>query len=190
MAAKKKKADHITNPEMLGDIDYEAIFAAIKPLDQMAVDMETKWGVDRLPKLVSPDTGRKFGSAKAKFDQATSSEDPELVAKRANTLIRGWQAMDAEATAAGHNPIADEVEVWTAVDDNGKSFSVVKTQAVATHLAKANVAGKVYHLEEISRVIAWFEKKAAIVPEAKKLFPGAEVVGFNSRSVPEDDIPF
>jgi hypothetical protein len=33
MAAKKKKADHITNPEMLGDIDYEAIFAAIKPLD-------------------------------------------------------------------------------------------------------------------------------------------------------------
>ena len=33
MTTKKKKADHITNPGMLGDIDYEAIFAAIKPLD-------------------------------------------------------------------------------------------------------------------------------------------------------------
>ena len=189
MAARKMKADRITNPDPIGDATHEAIYAAIRPLDRVAHEMETKWGVERLLSLISPETAAKFGSAKAKLDFAIDAADPDMVAKRASTMIRGWQAMDAEATAAGKKPIAEELEVWVGEDDDGNLFSVVRTAPEATHLART-VGGKIYYLEEIIRLLNFFEKKTPVVAEIKKHFPDASLVGVSERNKLNDDIPF
>ncbi len=56
--------------------------------------MEIKWGCDRLPGLVAPQTAAKFGSAKAKLDAAIELNVAADVARTASVMLRGWAALD------------------------------------------------------------------------------------------------
>ena len=49
----------------LQDWDLDQIHGALKPLDAIALEMETQWGRDRLQSLVSPDMAAKFEAARA-----------------------------------------------------------------------------------------------------------------------------
>eukprot|EP00919_Chromeraceae_sp_WS-2016_P047622 GHVR01112815.1.p3 GENE.GHVR01112815.1~~GHVR01112815.1.p3 ORF type:complete len:192 (+),score=37.32 GHVR01112815.1:698-1273(+) len=189
---KTRKPDRLTNPSDDPIADGQ-IYESLRPVDKVAVEMEAKWGVGRLTSLVSVDTARKFGAASQKLNVAIDDRDPDEVAKRASVMVRAWNALDVEATNAGMVPVNDEVEVWVAMDDEGTSFSVVRTLAEATMLAKQKVSGRVYHLEEIARIIAMFERQAPIVQNAKDTFPGAVVTDIRStkdESLGQDPIPF
>ena len=189
---KTRKPDRLTNPSDDPIADGQ-IYESLRPVDKVAVEMESKWGVGRLTSLVSVDTARKFGAASQKLNVAIDDRDPDEVAKRASVMVRAWNALDVEATNAGMVPVNDEVEVWVAMDDEGTSFSVVRTLAEATMLAKQKVSGRVYHLEEIARIIAMFERQAPIVQNAKDTFPGAVVTDIRStkdESLGQDPIPF
>jgi hypothetical protein len=113
---------------------------ALGPFDRMAFDMDKKWGVDMLVELVSPETAQKYGSAMAKLNAAIEAKDSAMVAARAAVCMRGMQAMDAEATAAGKQPASDDVWILAF---NGKQVGLLKNgrawQACRPHIPTCNL---------------------------------------------------
>ena len=185
---RRQRPDQITAPEGIGDPIAEGIANALRPLDRVATEMDERWGVDRLATLVSPDTASRFGSAKAKLDTAIKdNNDAAAVAKRASVMIRGWQAMDAEATAAG--AVWSDPQAWVWVDDRDKPHAFVRDTAEAARYGKANPGVTVWTMAEVVRVAASFsEKQADWIANVKDKFPGAAVQRVGP--VPDDDIPF
>ena len=180
---KRKRPDEFTNPEYYGNRFYDAIHHAIKPLDQIANRMELKFGCDRLQGLVSPETAQRFGSAKAKLDQAILDNDPDEVSRRSKILIKGWQKMDEEAVAAGHKPL--KPSIWSHTTEDGFKFAVAQGNADAIKAIKTDPSMKdvaVYALDEIGRVLE--RHSMALVNSAKKEFPGAKIVAI------KDEAPF
>lgn len=151
---KRQKPDYWTNRAALGDAILEAIHYSLMPLDKIAVDMELKWGCDRLPQLVSTETALKFGSAKAKLYEATQANDPQAVAKRADVLIKGWKVLNDEAEANGHKPLSPKI--WPHKTDKGFQFAVAQGNPDAIKALKEDEALKgviVYSLEELGRML-------------------------------------
>ena len=178
---KRQRPDRITNIDDFADQTAEAVYHAIQPLDEVSRQMEDVWGINRLPMLVSPETAAKFGSAKAKLDQAIIDNDATEVAKRAAIQIRGWRAMDAEARASGASTVT--TEAWTWRDDSDRPHAFCQTTAEAVAYAKTVGKGvSVWTMAEVARLAS-----AGIVADVKKTFPGATVTKVSAFS---DDIPF
>ena len=176
MATKtyRRKPDALTQRDGYTDPIAEGIHASIKPLDRVATEMELKWGCDRLPGLVSPQTAAKFGAAKAKLDAAIENNAPADVAKTAGVMMRGWAALDAEATKGGHLPL--EPHIWSHTTAAGFKFAVAQgnadaLKAIITYAGLEGVA--VYSLDEIGRLLE--SKSMELVNAAKDRFPGATV---------------
>ena len=141
-------------------------YEALKPLDKVAAEMEAKWGVEHLQSLVSPDLAMRFERARQQLDDAVAADDPELTAQKANALMRGWQKLDAEATAAGH-PVEPD-KVWHCEQD-GFAIAVVQNHADGKYAAEGH---RVFTIDEVTRLIG---AKYREVYEVKGMFPGAEV---------------
>ena len=187
-AAHVSRPDHIFDPHSIGNAGAEMMYHAIKSLDETASAMERKWGNDRLPKLVSAETAAKFGSAKAKLDQAIKDGDEEAVVKKASVLQKGWKAMDTEAFNHGAATLADlgDDTIHHSHPENGRRYMIVREHGVS----EAVDGAKVYSLDEVCRVLDKFNlSTGGAVDKAKQLFPGAEVSGRGGR-LPEDEIPF
>ena len=162
---------------------------ALAPFDRKAEAMDERWGIDRLVELVSAETAAKYGSAMAKLNAAIDENDPAVVAARAQVCIRGMDAMDAEAAAAGAQRASEDVwEVEVAgqrygVMRDGRSWQTIKAQrpdlmlvtlrevACALEMWRGSVAGE-------------FERSV------KQSFgDGAEVVAVKKPRL-DDEIPF
>lgn len=147
-------------------------YAALKPLDKVAAEMESKWGVEHLPSLVSPDLAMKFEKARQQLDDAVAADDPVLTAQKAAALMRGWQKLDAEATANGH-PVEPD-KVWHCEQD-GFAIAIVQHHAHGDYAAEGH---QVFTIDEVTRLIA---AKYRDVYDAKKVFPGAEVTSVKKK---------
>lgn len=159
---------------------------ALGPFDTAARNMERKWGINRLEGLVSPETAARYGSAIGKLNAAMDANDPAEVAIRAGVCIRGMAAMDAEATATGHQPItpdAMEIEV------DGKTCAVLRDEAAWPAYMAARPGVRVYTLREVANALAAYGQT---VGAAKDAFPGATVSAVRSplAQALNDDIPF
>jgi hypothetical protein len=159
---------------------------ALGPFDTAARNAERKWGVNRLEGLVSPETAARYGSALGKLNAAIEANDPAEVAARAAVCIRGMAAMEAEATAAGHQPIppqALEVEV------DGKLCAILADGAQWPVYAALRPGVRVYTLREVANALAAY---GASVGAVKDAFVGAEVKAVRSPLAQflQDDIPF
>lgn len=145
---------------------------ALAPFDRLATEMEDKWGIDRLPSLVSPATAEKYGSAIAKLNEAIRADDPEAVKLRSEVCMRGLGVMDAEATAAGAQPL--DGECWE-YDLEGFKFFLVKDpcqwRAVRDRHGDDAV---VFSLREVAVALRAHCRQAPI-EELKEIFPGAQV---------------
>ena len=136
--------------------------------------MELKWGCDRLPGLVSPETAAKFGSAKAKLDAAILDNDPQAVAQRATIMVKGWKVMDKEASD-NHEPF--KPRIWHHTTQAGFKFAVAKgnadaIKAIRTDPRMEGVA--VYSLDEIGRLLE--SDSMALVNSIKDTFPDSTVI--------------
>lgn len=184
---KRRRPDAITERDGYMDPIADGIHHAIKPLDKMATDMELKWGCDRLPSLVSPAMAAKFGSAKAKLDHAIELNGPQEVVHAVNVMLRGWMALDAEATKMGHQPL--DPTIWRHTTEAGFAFAVApgNSEALKATRSRNDLGGvAVYSLDEIGRLL---EADAnSLVNATKKEFPGATVV--NIKSLGKDDVPW
>ena len=184
---KRRRPDPFSDHEAVGNVNLDAIHHAIKPLDKIANRMELKWGCERLPELVSPDTAARFGAAKAKLDTAIIEGNPQDVAKRAAVLIRGWNKMDEEAEAAGHEPLAPSI--WCHTTQAGFKFAVAQGNADAIKAIKtdAKLDGvAVFSLDEIGHILQ--SETLKLVSDVKTSFPTAKVM--NAKVDLDDEIPF
>lgn len=173
----------------LQDWKLDQIHGALKPLDAVAAEMETRWGKGRLETLVSPETGAKFEAARAKLDVAIHDKDVDLVVKRAGIMTRGWKALEKEAIERGHEAAPPELWYATAPDEYGdKEMQIViaRDNSAAT-LAQTDLP--VYTITEIARIVrAW--RARLDVHAVKESFPGAEIVRIDDNQEFDDEIPF
>jgi hypothetical protein len=150
--------------------------------------MDQKWGVDRLPDLVSVETAAKWGVAMANLNAAIASQDPAMVAARVQACLRGFSAMDAEATAAGHKPITPDA--WE-VHVSGKLCAILRDDAAWPAYAALRPDVRVYSLQAVVAALAAYDNGIAPVAAA---FPGAKVSAIRPRTELErdlnDEIPF
>lgn len=191
MAARfrRQRPDKLTAPETFTNPIADGIYHALRPLDAVASRMEEKWGVDRLPDLVTPATASRFGTAKAKLDAALEADDVDAVVHRAAVMIRGWEALDAEATAAGRKPV--EVEAWLWRDDNDVPHAFLRDASDAIRYGKANPGVRCWTMSEIVRVAAAAEERSSLIGRVKETWPGAEVTDIKRKNeVLDDELPF
>lgn len=142
---------------------------ATGPFDEAVLRMDRKWGVDRLPELVSPATADKWGLAMAQLNEAISSEDYEMTVARVGVCLRGIAAMDAEAEAAGQpksNP-----DVWE-YEYDGHRFGIIADGREWPAAKEKRPDLTIYSMREVAVALHAHRNAVAAV---KASFPGAEV---------------
>lgn len=178
--------------------DFETLKAYIDGVDQAARTMEAKWGVGRLPMIVSTETRAKFYRQGLRFREALETcygakvitrDMMDAIAKAAGGMERAWAALDKEADTIGAKPL--DPDVWEAVLSDGSILAVVQTSADAHRVLEDGRIKNVWTMEEVSRAVEAFPD---IIRSIKETFPGAEVQPVRekrSREEPlSDPIPF
>lgn len=218
-------------PTRISQADRQMAFDAMAPdhykkrsltegLDHLAGEMERKWGVDRLPLLVSEQLRAAFYRQQDLLNDALGSGDLTLIDIQAGGMKRAWQALDQAAARAGQKPLS--ADVWEVkLPKSGKIVAIVRTSAEA-HLV-AGPDRETWTLAEIAHLIDGLDGplgakrvedarapcahaasllRAPIVAEIKRVFPGAEITAIHKTETPEprtkesfdwakgDDIPF
>ena len=78
---------------------------AVVAFDRTTLEMDRKWGIDRLVDLVTPDMAIKYGQALARMNEAISDgSDPTLAQRRANDCVIGsrqWTELPLRAALRG-----------------------------------------------------------------------------------------
>jgi len=154
----------------------------MKNLDTVSRSMQMKWGVDRLPRLVSEYLRIKFEQQRNLLEAAIKSNDAARIAKQSEGMRRAWVALDQAATADGHRPLPEAV--WTAKHKSGDIVTVYRDDAQLVDIAAAG--GVSFTLEELVKLIP------AEVLVAKKEFHGIKITDVRDKGGDElnDEIPF
>lgn len=142
--------------------------AIIESVDIIAVDMERKWGIDRLRRLVPLELREKWDRQAKAWNDAIWTRPIHEIEALSHAMIRGYAALDAAATSAGALPI-DPI-VWEIQRPNGSVVAIVRDNAEAHHVARTQVGRhvEVWTLAEIARVIDAFPQ----IGQAKEILQG------------------
>lgn len=155
---------------------YIAGRAYLDGADETAVEMEAKWGCDRLRLLVDPSLREKFDRQRYLLNQAIWHGELEEVRREAGRMVNAWQALDRAAEAAGKQPLAPTV--WEVGLEDGSVAAIVPDDAQAHAVVGEGRQLAVYTLEEIGRLLSNYPE----IAKAKLVFPGATITRV-SRSV-------
>ncbi len=167
--------------------DALAIKAVIDGVDHVAVEMENKWGVGRLRLLVDDDMRERFDRQAALFNEAVFANDVETVRRHGEGMRKAWQTLTKYASDCRFcriDPFAWEVNGPDGV------IAVVRTNPEAYAVVREGRAVEVWTLDEVARVIAAHRDT---IGEAKRVFPGAQVVDARVRPADwekGDDLPW
>ena len=140
--------------------DLSELQALTAGIDHAASEAEAKWGVDRLPLLVSDDTRAKFIRQSKRWRDAVevswtapvvTHADMEALRSASGGMRRAWAALDAEAFNAGHQPLAPQV--WETTLRDGTVVAVVRSTAEAIHVNRDGRYVSVWTLAEVANVI-------------------------------------
>ena len=159
--------------------------AIIDGVDFYAKTMEKKWGVDRLRLLVEADLRARFDYQLRIFNDAIFNYELGPIREHAEAMMRGWKALDDAARAAGAKPI--DAEVWEVRMPSGKVWALVRDAAEARHVSADGRYVEVWTVEEVGRLI---EGPWRTIGKVKETFPGALVVDYRSKELPNDELPF
>lgn len=184
-------------PNMWGDSRYPIVKAALDSVDEVARTLEQRWGIGRLERLAPPELAVKFEQARQNFNHACSDQDDHnYMVQKANNLIKGWKALEKSAEKNGHSPADPKVWYFRAPDDiGGTPYAIVEDSGDYKRLDDENVK-RVYCLDEICRIIKFWEEKTDIVTEVKNTFPGSTITKIKpNKDKPksdflDDEIPF
>lgn len=170
---RTRKGDRLTG---LNDRKNEiACDHALAPFDRAARDMDQKWGIDRLPELVSPTMAAKYGEAIGYLNECIAKEDAALIADAATNCIRGMAAMDAEAIANGHQPATGEHWEYELRDeDEVFRFAIMKDDREWPALKAARPDLLIFTMHEAAVALRGLSRKVAL-ESVKQHFPGAQV---------------
>ena len=190
MAKKIKKPQRGVSKEFFrsSSKNLVKIQAAITELDACVTGYEKRFGIDRLPELVSIETQVKYWSQVDKLDAAIDSDDADLVIKYAAGMQRAFKAMEIEARDRGHDELTGDWFECTTKD--GRVVIVASSFAESHKAARERPDALVYSIDEIAALLG-SESVTNVANKVKELFPVATVVDVNSTKVNlNDEIPF
>jgi hypothetical protein len=167
------KPDVFTNPDARGDAVFGAIYGALRPLDEIAMKMENKWGKDRLETLVTPETASKFRAVFERLNLAIDEGDGTKVAREAGILYRGWIALDEEASRLGQPTLP--ITVWSYTGERGEyliGFTEEDRAGTLEHVDKEQ-APRVLSIEMLIRI--YESSRLELVREVLEHFPKAKI---------------
>ena len=148
---------------------YIAGRAALDEADAIEVELELKWGRDRLRLLVPTELREKFDRQRYLTSQARWEGDLEDVRREAQRMVKAWNALDKAAEAAGAQVL--DPAIWEVALDDGTVATIVREPHLANRILAEGRRINVYTLEEIAHMISAFPD----VVKAKETFPGATV---------------
>ena len=164
---------------------YIAGQAEIDELDILAIELELKWGVDRLRLLVPAEMREKFDRQRYLTNQAIWHGDLQDVIREAKRMMSAWRALDRIAEAANCSGLSPDV--WEVSLPDGSVAALVRSTADAHHVVSEGRHLAVYTLDEIANLLAGFPALAT----AKTKFPGAQVTRVGtSVSDPLRKVPY
>jgi hypothetical protein len=155
---------------------------AVEALDEVAGQMERKWGVGRLPRLVGVDLAEKFYRQAELLDQALKDEatggSMANVEYHAGRMVNAWMALNAAAEAAGAVPASGKY--LTARMADGRSLVIcVDSEAVGVwHAENKGSAAAVWTMDEVAKMLEGFD----LVNRTKHLFEGATITDFRASA--------
>ena len=181
---RQKKDDRIlhkgaTANEIKSDLSLAPFDAAVRAMDK-------RWGVDRLPELVSTESAAKWGKAMAGLNGAIDAQDPDKVKFWVEICLRGLTAMDAEAVSLGR-PVSDPM-IWEH-EYEGTVFGIIEDgrEWPAAYAKRPGIA--IHTMREVA--VALHEHRNGLVNAVKLAFPGAEVKQVRRPKADlEDDFDF
>ena len=152
---------------------------SLAPFDAAVREMDKRWGVDRLPELVSTESAAKWGKAMAGLNAAIDAQDPDKVKFWVEICLRGLTAMDAEAVSLGR-PVSDPM-IWEH-EYEGTVYGIIEDgrEWPAAYAKRPGIA--IHTMREVA--VALHEHRNGLVNAAKLAFPGAEVKAI--RRAPQD----
>ena len=159
---------------------------ALAPFDAAVREMDRKWGVDRLPELVSVESAAKWGRAMAGLNGAIDAHDPDKVKFWVEVCLRGLASMDAEAVTLGR-PVSDPM-IWEH-EYEGKVYGIIADgrEWPAAYAKRPGIA--INTMREVA--VALHEHRNGLVNAVKLAFPGAEVKQVRRPKADlEDDLSF
>ena len=138
-------------------------------MDMVAVEMEEKWGRDRLRLLVDRELREKFDRQRYKVNNAIWHGNWQDVLREADRMVKAYRALDRAAEAAGAHLLAPEV--WEAVTPDGTVVAVVRNDLDLRLVVAQGRHVEVYTMAEVARMLAAYPALGA----AKASFPGCQV---------------
>lgn len=161
------------------------------PLDALVHELEKKWGIGRLPILVSPETAAKVDAARARHAAGPTAQHSQ--ADLDAMMARAWRAMDAEAVQRGASPLPPAVYEIPLEGCPGAVAALClddeHAQVVQLRAKAEGRAVSTWTIAEVVRVI----QAHSIVNGIKDKWPGAVVLPAKAprvRLVDDEAIPF
>ena len=196
MVKRVKKADRgiaatrRSHPDRMSKIEYDRIQNALVEHDRVVSEYENRWGVDRLPELVSQEWRERFWQQRDKLNEAISRSDGKSVLHEVQVMCRAYAALEKAATDAGYKELSGDY--WEMPMPDGRVLGVTRTMAEAGKVARDNRDLVVYSLEELANLLhSKHNETMAKVDQIKSLFPGASVTEVKStKELIDDEIPF
>jgi hypothetical protein len=148
---------------------YIAGQANIDGADKVAIEMERKWGCDRLRLLVDTELCEKFDRQRYLFNQAVWYGDLEAVRRESGRMISAWRTLDRVAESAGALKLAPVV--WEVPMEGGFVAAIVQDAGDMKDVVSQGRKIVVYTLEEIGRLL----DAHVGIAKVKQAFPGTEV---------------
>ena len=186
MASSKNKAEHVPSPMdatwQQSHSTYLSGRAALDGVDALAIELERKWGVDRLRLLVSRETRERFDRQRYKLRQAVEHGQLIEVQTEAERMLRAYRYADNEATEAKASPM--QPEVWEVALPDGEVVALVRDTPTAHAVLAEGRQVAVYTLDEVAHLISHYQ----MIKAAKMTFPGAVVVATRWPTDPLRDI--
>lgn len=189
--ARRRVHDRITGAGLSADAATIRCDFVTGPFDEAVRAMDRKWGVDRLPDLVSITTADRWGTAIANLNAAIEAGDVDTTKARVAACIRGLAVMDAEAEAAGHT--RPDPDIWE-VEHGGQRFGFIRDAALWQAATQKRPDLIIISLKEAAVAVTSWQPAMATIEAIKQNFPGAEVKAVRQRTKTEelldDEIPF
>lgn len=161
--------------------DQYYINQLLDKLDMKACEVESRWGVGRIERLVSFDMAQKWKRQMEKLNAAISESDVYTLPEIVNGTIRGYAAMESDAIAQGHQPMHESVGMSVQLP-RGKELLIVRNRVDAENANRKDCV--VWTLDEVANII---ENKFTLINEIKAALPEAELKGFDFAK--GDDLP-
>ena len=93
---------------------------------QLSKHMDERWGVGRLPMLVSPELRARFLKQQKNYHGALLSEITESIVVHAHGMLRAWHALDDEALKLGQMPLP--TSAWQLVMPTGEIVVFIREE--------------------------------------------------------------